>query len=294
MQKILFIVNPIAGNRDKTRIVDSVRGRLNATKYVSEFVFTEYGGHATHLARKTDAEIVVAVGGDGTVSEVALGLVGTQKTCGIIPCGSGDGLALHLGIRRNVRDAVEAINGGLAVPMDYAEVCGHPFFCTVGMGLDALVSHKFAESRSRGLKSYIFDAFKVWKNFKPEHYEIMADTDSWSGNAAMVTIANVNQWGNQAKIAPLASVSDGMLDVTVVKPFRNADIPVLAHMLMHGTLDRNPLVKTFRTSEVRVVRDGPGPVHIDGDPSEMGSEIFLKVIPAALKVIIPFDKYSNI
>lgn len=294
MQKVLFIVNPIAGHRDKKSVIDIIRKNLNDIKYDPEFVLTTHPGHATELARETDAEIVVAVGGDGTVSEVALGLVETQKTCGIIPCGSGDGLALHLGIRRGVRDAVKAINGGLVVPMDYAEVCGHPFFCTFGMGLDALVSHKFAESGSRGLKTYIIEAFKVWKNFKPENFEIITDTDSWSGNAAMVTVANVNQWGNQAKIAPLASVSDGMLDVTVVKPFRNADIPVLAHMLMHGTLDRNPLVETFRASEVRIVRDRPGPVHIDGDPSEMGSEIILKVIPAALKVIIPFDKYKTI
>lgn len=293
MQKILFIVNPIAGNKDKQPVIDDIRRRLDEEKYISEFVFTQYQGHASELARETDAEIVVAIGGDGTVSEVAQSLCGTGKILGLIPCGSGDGLALHLGIRRNVADAVDTINGGLVIEMDYAEVCGKPFFCTAGMGIDALVSFKFAESGERGLKSYIIDALETWKNFRPEHYEIRTDGGSWSGEAAIVTIANANQWGNRAKIAPHASVSDGLLDVTIVKPFRNTDIPILADRLMHGTLDRSSLVETFRATEVKITRERPGPMHLDGDPCEMGTEICIKVIPAALRIIVPPEKKQS-
>lgn len=294
MQKVLFIVNPIAGHRDKKSVIDIIRKNLNDIKYDPEFVLTTHPGHATELARETDAEIVVAVGGDGTVSEVAGGIAGTPKILGVIPCGSGDGLAFHLGIRRQVAEAVEVLNLGLTVAMDYAEVCGKPFFCTVGMGFDALVSYEFAMSESRGLKTYIYDALKIWREFKSEYYEICSDDVNWSGEASMITVANANQWGNRAKIAPLASVTDGLLDVIVIKPFKDADIPELAYRLMHGTLDHSHFVETFRVSEVKIIRAHPGPVHYDGEPFEMGNEIKVKVIPKALKVIIPFDKYKTI
>lgn len=287
MQKVLFIVNPISGNRDKTSVVDTVRRKLDKSRYTGEFVYTEHQGHATELAASTDADIVVAVGGDGTVNEVARGVAGTEKTLALIPCGSGDGLALHLGIHRNADFAVDVINGGFVMAMDYAEVCGEPFFCTAGMGLDALVSFKFAQSGTRGLKSYIIDALKIEKEFKPERYDIVSDGGSWSGQAAMVTVANVNQWGNHALIAPGASVSDGLLDISIVKPFHEADIPLLAHRLMHGTLGRSRLFETIRASEVKITREGPGPMHRDGDPCEMGAELLFKVIPSAMKVMIP-------
>ena len=294
MQKVLFIVNPISGNRDKASVVDIVRRKLDKSRYISEFVYTEYQGHATELAASTDADIVVAVGGDGTVNEVARGVAGTQKIFGLIPCGSGDGLALHLGIRRNAEFAVDVINGGFVMAMDYAEVCGKPFFCTAGMGLDALVSYKFAQSSTRGLKSYIIDALKIEREFKPERYDIVSDGGNWSGQAAMVTVANVNQWGNHALIAPGASVSDGLLDISIVKPFHEADIPLLAHRLMHGTLYRSRLFETIRASEVKITRESPGPMHRDGDPCEMGTELFFKVIPSAMKVMIPIDKDKQI
>lgn len=294
MQKILFIVNPISGHKDKQPVVDVIIKRLNHTKYDCEFVNTEYQGHAMLLARNTDAEIVVAVGGDGTVDEVARGLAGSSKTLGIIPCGSGDGLALHLGIRRNVYDAVEVINAGLTVPMDYGMVDDKPFFCTVGMGIDAQVSYLFANSGKRGLKTYIVDAINVWKKFRPEKYTIVADGRKWSGDASIVTVANVNQWGNHAKIAPLASVSDGMLDVVIVKPFKTIDIPILAHRLFHGSMDRSQFVDTFRAAEIHISRESSGPTHRDGDPCSLGSDIDVMVVPSSLKIMIPFEKYRQI
>ena len=140
MKKILFIVNPVSGGKDKEGILRIVGEEIGRKRFEYETVLTACPGHATSIASECDADIVVAVGGDGTVSEVAKGIAGTSKTLGIIPCGSGDGLALHLGISRNPRKAARQLCEARFVPMDYGLVCGHPFFCTTGVGFDAVVS----------------------------------------------------------------------------------------------------------------------------------------------------------
>ncbi len=145
-EEICFIVNPISGGKDKSGIVASVRKHLDASLYRPAFHFTERAGEAESFAHTCKADVVVAVGGDGTVSEVARGLVGTDKTLGIIPCGSGDGLALHLGLSRTPAKAVKTLNEATEARIDVASLNGRPFFCTAGMGLDADVSLDFARS----------------------------------------------------------------------------------------------------------------------------------------------------
>ena len=163
MERILFIINPISGGKDKSNIINLIDKTIDRKHFNYEIALTRYAGHGTELARKTDADIVVAVGGDGTVSEVAQGLVGTNKALGIIPCGSGDGLALHMGISRFPRKAIRQLNNSVTSWMDYGIVENHPFFCTAGVGMDADVAWEFAHSNSRGLKTYVGKTFKVWK-----------------------------------------------------------------------------------------------------------------------------------
>jgi len=289
MSKVLFIVNPISGGRRKRSLMRVVMSLLDR-RYYQQTVYTEYPGHATELARETDADIVVAVGGDGTVHEVAKGLLGTEKVLGIIPCGSGDGLALHLGISRELFQAVHVLNRGEVRRIDCGEVDGEPFFCTTGMGLDADVAWRFASSNSRGVWTYISLAWKIWRHYKVQQYKIEVDGKAFDTQAVMVTVANVNQWGNQARIAPQASVEDGLLDVAVVLPFRTREIPVLAAKLMDGRAHTSSRTIMLEGREVRIIREAPGAAHCDGEPSQKGTRLEARIVPSALRVMAPRRK----
>ena len=278
---ILFIVNPISGNGRKKRLVSSLK------KAGHEVVFTEYAGHGETLARETEAKVVVAVGGDGTVNEVARGLVGTEKVLGIIPCGSGDGLARHLGISHIAERALKAIRSGKTQPLDAARINGRLFFSVCGVGFDAVVSEKFAKCGKRGVGTYISEGLKTWKKYRPERYQIAIDGQVYEHEAMFVTVGNSNQWGNEAKITPLADSSDGILDITVVENFHSVEIPWLAGLLMTGTAHMSPHVHTYRGQHITITRSAEGPAHADGDWFQTGKQLEIEVIPHALKVLVP-------
>ena len=260
-----------------------------------EVLTTGKPGDATAWARESGSDIVVAVGGDGTVSEVARGLLGTEKALGIIPCGSGDGLALHLGISRNPVRAVKSLNEGCIVRMDVGRLDGRPFFCTAGVGLDADVALEFARSGRRGLGTYVSTAWDLWMHReRTGRYVVETDTETWTGPAVIVTVGNANQWGNEARIVPKASLTDGKLDVTVVEPFATWEVPALAARLMTGKADTSRHVRTFRSARVHLHREHPGPAHFDGDPFEAGADLDLDVLPAALKVVVPLSRQDRI
>lgn len=294
MQKILFIVNPVSGGKDKSTVLSAVGRHLDTGRFRYEVVQTDRAGQAETLAHEADADIVVAVGGDGTVSEVARGLMDSDKALGILPCGSGDGLALHLGISRDPGRAVRSLCDGDIVRIDTGLFDTRPFFCTAGVGLDAAVSLDFARSGQRGLKTYIDTAWEDWKHFKPDTYTIETDGGSWSGEAVFVTVANANQWGNRARIAPDASLRDGLLDITVVKPFSTLEIPELARLLMTGHAKASRRVESLRCKRARIVRSAPGPAHLDGDPLQAGVAVEFAIRPGSLRVVVPAKRKDKI
>ena len=293
MGRITFIVNPVSGGKDKKKVLAAIdRHRDPST---SEILFTGKAGDAEAWARASTSDIVVAVGGDGTVSEVARGLLGSEKALGIIPCGSGDGLALHLGISRRPEKAMEMLDKGSIIRIDTALLDGRPFFCTAGVGLDADVAFDFARSSRRGLVTYITDAWERWNH--QEHarrYVVETDTDRWEGPAVFITVGNANQWGNEARIVPHASLQDGLLDVTIVKPFATWEIPDLATRLMTGKADTSRHVRTFRSAHVHIHRDRPAPVHFDGDPFEAGVDLRMEIVPASLRVVVPPGRQEKV
>lgn len=289
-----FIVNPISGGLNKAKIIKAIEKEMDGTPFEWEIIKTEYAGHATVIARESKADIVVAVGGDGTVSEVATGLEGTGKALGIVPCGSGDGLALHLGISRTPKKAVRQMLSGSVSDMDCGCVNGHPFFCTTGVGFDAEVSLAFAKAKKRGLKTYITKSWQIWKNYKPLTYKITVDGKSIELPAMFVTVGNANQWGNRAKITPEASVCDGLLDVTAIKPFHFWQFPALGIRLFAGSANKSRKCVHLRGESVSIERPCGGAIHFDGDPSEMGEKLEVSIKKAALKVIVPKCRESKI
>lgn len=281
--RVLFIVNPIAGGIIKDFSVYPAR-YLDITKHKYNIVYSEYAGHAEVLARDSNADIVVAVGGDGTVNEVGKALIGSEKILGIIPCGSGNGLARHLGFS-NHWEAFNSINQVQTIQMDTGLINGCVFLCTCGVGLDAEVSQLFANSKRRGLLVYCVDTIKAWKNYSPQQYDITIDGITYTEKAMLITVGNANQWGNNALITPLASICDGMLDVTVLHDFCFFNTPRLLTQLLTGRLYNNRKISHYKGKTIIINRADIGPAHFDGDPIAMGRTINISLSNRKIRVL---------
>ena len=287
--QIVFIVNPISGTRSKEGFEQMVSDTLDASKYDWRIVKTAYAGHASVIAAQCVSEhvdICVAVGGDGTVNEVARALVMSSTALGIVPCGSGNGLARHLCLPMDMKGALEMINLGRIEQFDYGIINDQPFFCTCGVGFDAFVSLKFAEAGKRGLVTYVENVLKEGLKYKPETYVIEDETGTHHYKAFLITCANAAQYGNNAYIAPGASMQDGLMDVIVMEPFNVMEAPKLAMDLFAKTLNSNSSIKTFQARRVHIRRETPGPVHFDGDPIEMGVDINVEMRPLGLLAVV--------
>jgi len=295
-RKILFVYNPISGSRRLIPVLPLIERFIDTELYDFSIVSTEHKGHATELAREYAAkgyDAVIAVGGDGTVNEVGCGLIGTGTALGIIPCGSGNGLARHLGIPMDPFKAVKWLNKSIFTDIDYGTINGHPFFCTCGVGFDATVSESFSNAGSRGVLTYLESIMLKIATYKDRLYKLSFDDSSETFESFIVTCANADQWGNNAFIAPTASMQDGLLDVVVISPFTPLDAPMLAFQLFNKQLDRNEKVTIRKCKRVKITREDNDPAHFDGDPIRLGKEIDIEVVPRGLKVLIP-DKRRGI
>lgn len=287
--KLLFIINPHSGTTDKVALLPLLERYIDGSKFSISSVFTEYEGHATELAHQAandGYDVVVAVGGDGTVNETARGLIGTSTALGIIPCGSGNGLARHLLLPLSVKNALMVINEMEVHDLDYGLIDGHPFFCTCGMGFDAFVSKKFAEAGKRGPVSYLEQILKEGLHYQPETYEITTADGTLRYKAFLVSCANASQYGNNAYIAPQASMSDGLLDVIVMEPFDLIDAPQISIEMFNKTLDKSSFIRTFRSDHIQVHRSKEGVIHFDGDPVMAGKDIDISVVHRGIRVVV--------
>lgn len=287
--KIAFIVNPISGTGKKKDISSLIMKGLDALKYEPKIVFTKYQGHGTELAKEFVAkgfDAVVAVGGDGTVNEVARALVHTNTSLGIIPMGSGNGLARHLGIPMNEVKAIQQLNHSESILMDYGLVNDRPFFCTCGTGFDAYVSTEFAKGKKRGIMSYIEKIITGYFSYKSQNYHLLGDGIDLDAKAFVLTFANASQWGNNAYIAPQASVQDGKIDISIMSNFPIIAIPTLALQLFAKTIDKDLFMTTLRADEITLTREESGPFHYDGEPYEEGTVIHVKTVPEGLKILV--------
>lgn len=287
--RLRFIINPHSGVNSKNLILDSIPKCIDGSKFQYEICFTEYAGHAEVLARQaidSMVDVVVAVGGDGTVNEVARSLIHTSTIFGIIPCGSGNGLARHLHIPTDVKKAIEIINDCQVKSIDYGKINDHPFFCTCGVGFDAYISSRFALSQKRGSKAYVENVLKSFHSYKPETYEIDAESESFACQAFLVTCANASQYGNNAYIAPHASLCDGMMDVAIIEPLDVPDAIPLTIQLFTKHIDDNKHVRRLRCKKLHIHRTAPGDIHVDGDPVNADKDLFIEIIPDGLQVLI--------
>ena len=288
---ILFIMNPISGTGNKAAIPGLIERFLDHDKFDYSIAKTEYAGHAEELARAAaqSADIIVAVGGDGTVNEVARAIVHTPAALGILPCGSGNGLARHLMLPMKAEGAIRVLNACDVRELDYGIVNGMPFFCTCGMGFDAYISKQFAQAGRRGLVTYAQKVLEAGLKFKPETYEITTEDGTQKHHAFLVSCANASQYGNNAYIAPQASMSDGLLDVVIMEPFGIVEAPQIAIDMFNKTLDRSSKIKTFKAKEVHIHRTGPGVIHCDGDPVTTDADVEVSLREKGIRVVVNPD-----
>lgn len=298
MKKLVCIINPIAGKGNGRTIADIVRKNLDSTVYDFSIRFTEYGGHAGEIAAEAasqGADVVVAVGGDGTVNEVASRLSGTRTALAIIPRGSGNGLANHLGLPKNIRENLALINKGTAACIDTACVNGHPFFCTCGVGYDAKVAMDYAKAGTRGLITYVRKTLEAWHSYTPGTYRITTDSADFEVKAFLITVGNANQWGNNYHITPKASLQDGLLDITIIHPFNLLQAAPIPIQLLDSRIYHNSKVDALRAGSVRIERidqltEGSAAqqeAHFDGEAFMTGPVLDISITPANLNVIVP-------
>lgn len=295
-KNITFIVNPISGTKSKDALPLLGKQLIDDSLYECEIIKTEYAGHAAELASQCvndHIDICVAVGGDGTVNEVARSLAHSETALGIIPCGSGNGLARHLCLPMDMKQALQVINAGKTDYFDYGVINDQPFFCTCGMGFDAYVSLKFAESGKRGLATYVENVLKEGLTYKPDTYIITDESGNHQYNAFLVACANASQYGNNAYIAPEASMQDGLLDVIIMEPFNIIEAAKVGFDLFAKTLKSNKHIKTFQARSIHIHRNESGAVHFDGDPTKMGTDIDVRIEPLGLKAIINPDRTQD-
>ncbi|MCZ4224244.1 diacylglycerol kinase family lipid kinase [Pedobacter sp. SJ11] len=287
---ILFVINPISGGKAKLRIPALIDKYLDKEKFNANFLLTEYAGHATEIVEEAiakDFDIIVAAGGDGTINEVASKVLEHRKILGILPLGSGNGLARFLNIPQNLKAAILLINQLKTEKIDSATFNNKCFFNLAGMGFDAHLSSAFSKDKKRGLAGYIKLSLKEVFSYKDEVYSINIDGVNYKRKAFAVTIANSSQYGNDVYIAPDASVKDGLLDVCIIKPFSILKLPVLSYVLLKGTAETSGMIEIIKGKNIKISRLKDGPVHVDGEPLKMGKEIQVTVNPLSLEVIVP-------
>lgn len=253
---------------------------------------TQRPQHATELALQAIAEgcdTVVAIGGDGTINEVATGLVGTEATLGMIPCGSGNGLGRHLGIPKPNQLAFDTLLKGRTRVIDSGEANGRPFFNVMGLGFDADIADRFAKLTKRGFKAYIRTTLSAWSSYQPQNVIVSNGDHTIESPALILSVANSDQFGNNCYIAPGAQVDDGEIDLTILKPVTFLKAIPLAMRLFRGSLEGSPHAIRMRGTKYVIQRPTAGLVHVDGEPFSTNAEVTVTVLPKSLRVRVPAD-----
>lgn len=290
MKKIAFIINPKSGIVPKTQYPKLIQKYFPTDEFDIDIYSTIAPRDAFHRAQqyiKEQFDAVVAIGGDGTVNEIGSALVGTNVPLGIVPSGSGNGLALHLKIPIQTSAALKRIRKFHERTIDCGLINETPFFCTAGVGYDAFIANRFAESGRRGPMVYMGEVIFQYFDYKSKWYKlIIDDKEVIERKAFLITFANASQWGNNIVIAPNALIDDGLLDVVVLSEFPIYEAPRLSLHLLVRQLDKTRYVETFKCKSLVVERKHADYVHFDGEPGTMGKRLEINVLHNKLKVLV--------
>ncbi len=290
-KSIQFIINPKSGGKSKSKVPNIIESYLDKSLFDYEISFTNSEKETLSLAEACVAkniDIIVAVGGDGTINNIAKYVKNSNSVLGIIPFGSGNGFARELKLFGSIKNSIQIINKQNIKQVDTGMVNEH-FFCNLaGVGFDAHVGGLFAESTTRGFQTYIKITLNEYKKYKPKLYKIRtSNSQQQSVDAFMICVCNGPQFGNNAFIAPEAKLDDGIFDITIVKPFSFWKTPAIAVTLFSKSSKNHSFLERLKSNEFTIIRDNEDMVNIDGEPIKLGKELNFKMNPKSLKVLIP-------
>jgi len=288
MKKILFIINPISGGHNKVEIIKSIPKILDKNKFDIFITHTRRSGHAAEIALKAVAEnmdIVVAVGGDGTINEVASQLVNTNTALAIVPCGSGNGLARDLGISLHYKEAIQQINE-LEIRKIDVGICNNQYFFSIaGVGYDAKVAYDFNRGKKRKFVGYLWAILKDFFRVKAQQYEIEFEEHTHIGNYFLISVANCSQWGYNVQVAPGAKLDDGLFIVNLCKKPSIFSVIPFGIKLLSNKINRSKYVNFKTTKQISITSGTDFFYHLDGDAKGIIRQIDIEILHKALGVV---------
>lgn len=287
-RKLLFIVNPNAGKKISNAIIKIIRKEFPQNIYYQIVIWKnkDHFDEITTLLNSEGYSDAIAVGGDGTVNQVAKSILGTGIRLGIVPVGSGNGLARSLGLSMDIETVIKQIEKGKTETIDNGSVNGKAFFCTSGIGFDAHISYLFASSKARGLKSYVKIITQQLLSYKAKEYTLELNGETIQRKAFLITVANAGQYGNDFYIAPEASLNDGLFHVVILKPFTVFHLPALLFKILRRKAHTSSRIETFVTNRLRILRAEKDSIHFDGEPLLEEKELEYSNNKQSLKVIV--------
>jgi YegS/Rv2252/BmrU family lipid kinase len=292
-KRIRFIVNPFSGLGKQKTFKALAAQELDKSIWSWEVVFTKYPGHATILSTEAVGhfDIVVAVGGDGTINEVGSGIIGTDVIMGIIPAGSGNGLARHLNIPLKVNRALQMFNQYNVQPIDAIRFHNKYSLNVSGVGFDGHISHLFAHAKQRGPLGYLRLITTEFSKYKSKNYRLVIDGVPYEREAFLISFANSSQYGNNVHIAPGAKIDDGWIDVCIIRDFPKLEAPALLLSLFDRTIDQSKYDEIILGRHITIESDEPLMPHVDGEPLEHNGSLNIEMIPLAIKMMVPNDEF---
>ncbi|TAJ13691.1 diacylglycerol kinase family lipid kinase [Marinilabiliaceae bacterium JC017] len=294
-KRVLFLINPVSGIGRQKTIEALIEKEIDEQMLQVEVAYTQYRGHAREISKQAVGkyDVVVAVGGDGTVNEVGSSLIGTDTAMAIIPTGSGNGLARFLEIPLKVNRAVEIINFLNFKKIDTLRMNEYFSLNVAGIGFDAFISHKFADKKKRGPLAYMQLITKEFPHYQSLKYNINIDGKSVSLNAFLISFANSSQYGNNVHIAPGAKIDDGLIDVCVIREFPKYTAPALLISLLDQSLDKGKYDEIKRARRIEITQDKELMGHVDGEPVFLGKKAVIDIQPLSLNVLVPPANYRK-
>ncbi len=290
LKKVLFVINPIFGiNRDPDKIVQWIETLWRDSGVEYQIVKTSQRGNGTELAREAAArgvDMVVAAGGDGTINEVARGLIGTSTALGVIPAGSGNGFARNMGIPLDHRTAIAALREPVFRQIDAGKINDYYFFNVAGLGLDAIISDRFHYSKMRGFFPYFVIGVKEFFRYQPQPIDIFLDGQEIRRTPLLLSFANLPEFGINATIAPNARPDDGLIDLCILSPLTYGRAIVNLPKLFDGRIDQLPEMEIYQIAKAVIRRTHEGPIHTDGDPHPDNTLLTMEVLPGKLKLAL--------
>tara|TARA_B100000809_G_scaffold177750_1_gene175304 strand:+ start:2157 stop:3026 length:870 start_codon:yes stop_codon:yes gene_type:complete len=288
MKHLLFIINPISGTRSKKKIPKLINQHLTK-EFTSNIINTEYAQHATEiaLAERHNYDAIIAVGGDGTINEVAKGLIGSNTPMGIIPMGSGNGLARHMKLPLAIDKAIEVLNTFKIKKIDTCQVNGKSFLITSGVGFEARIGHLFAKQKKRGFSNYIKAIINGIKGYTSRIYQIEVDGKKITTQAFTISVANANQYGNNAFISPFSDIQDGLMNLCIIRPFPKVMAVGVSTKLLTKRIHKSKYYESILGKKITISSLDDNQYHIDGEP-ELNKKHLLQyeILPLSLQILV--------